>query len=179
MSRHPVWLPWRVPPRTPLKCLASSPSVTTGVCLPCPNIVNCTACSTKPQQSAECINLCAIHAAAATCCLNILCLSYRTCCSGYYTCSACVSLYKLTSGDDLVGSTQTQKLALCSQFWWLFSANRILHCGSLSASWVLLCMLRADAAWLVSLCLLACRSRQSAITTELIEIISGAAALEG
>ena len=31
----------------------------------------------------------------------------------------------------------------------------------------------------VDACLLPCRSRQSAITTELIEIISGAAALEG
>ena len=29
-SRHHAWLPWRVPPRTPQKCLASSPSVTIG-----------------------------------------------------------------------------------------------------------------------------------------------------
>lgn len=30
MSRRHVWLPWRAPPRMPQKCLASSPSVTTG-----------------------------------------------------------------------------------------------------------------------------------------------------
>ena len=30
VSRHPAWRPWRAPPRMPLRCLASSPSVTTG-----------------------------------------------------------------------------------------------------------------------------------------------------
>ena len=30
VSRRPAWQPWRAPPRMPLRCLASSPSVTTG-----------------------------------------------------------------------------------------------------------------------------------------------------
>lgn len=112
VSKPHVWLPWRVPPRMPQRCLASSLSVTTGK-------------SIRMQTTSHFQHI------------------------------------------------------LCS--WPVLRVDVYIYLNMYMPAWPcppsLLTWLREAA--FPDASLVCCRSRQASITTELIEIISGAAALEG